>query len=411
HTRHDDRVSEWTTWRWGHRVGLSLIPFRLLLEIAEDLLLALRAQPLCGLELIQRLTVLEASAGRAATTAAQHICFVEEDDHAAVPQRELAKLAVKELDLHRGDTDEGLYERRRIDEDVRLAGLAGRRLRHQGFAGGRRGPQQDSARHVAAAVFDLLRPLQEVEVLLDPPHDVVLAPDVAEAGLDLAGLERLDTADEEDAEEEHDVDEAAERAEGDGQSDRQADRRVEEDVAEPPRRRLGQRLDRPDPPHPRQEQTDHRKDGEALHQTRQPEPRVRLHLAHLPFPAAEDLLLPEGVVALRVLGDEVVDLADDLQTEQDHDPPLGAQLVAEGLTPRHQRDLRLLFGGAQQEDDRQQDQHLDAIHEEHLRSQLWLAIVDDRLVHRRHGRHEGGAVHTHVESSSAGRSSVWRMVI
>src|SRR5207253_8107758 len=120
--------------------------------------------------------------------------------------------SVEVLDLHRSNTDERLHERRRVDEHVWLAGLAGRRFGHQRLARSRRPPQQDAARHVTAAVLDLLRLLEEVQVLLDAPDDVVLSPDAAEPRLDLAGVERLDAADEEDAGAEHGEDQPARSA-------------------------------------------------------------------------------------------------------------------------------------------------------------------------------------------------------
>ena len=359
----------------------------LLLQPRDHLSLALRAQPLRSLELLGGCPLVEPAALAAA--AAQHIGLVEEHDHAAVAKGELAQLAIEVLDLHRRNTDERLHERRWIDEHVWLTGLACRCFRHQRLAGAGWAPQQDAAGHVATAVFDLLRTLEEVEVLLDPANDVILAPDVGEPGLDLTRLEGLDTTDEEDAEEEHDVDETAECAQCDRQADRQTDCGVDEDVAEDASRRLGESLQRAEAPHPREDQTEDAQDGQTLHEPRHAPSRVRLHLAHLPFPAAEHLLLPELVVGLRVLGDDVVDLADHFQPSEDQHPPLGAQLIAQCLAPRHQWDVRLLMRCLQQDEDRHQHQDLDAVVEEHLAAHGWFAVIDDRLVHRRVGRQEG----------------------
>ena len=87
---------------------------------------------------------------------------------------------------------------------------------------------------------------------------------------------------------------------------------------------------------------------------------------------------------LRVLGDEVVDLTDDFESGEDQDPPLGVQLIAQRLTPRHQRDVGLLVRCRQPDEDREQHEDLDAVEEEHLAPHRRIAVVEDGLVHRRH---------------------------
>src|ERR1700728_4968465 len=109
---------------------------------------------------------------------AERVGLVEEDDHPAVPQRELAELAEEALDLEDADAHEHVDERARVDEHVRLAGLARHRLRHQRLAGAGRSPEQDAAGYVAAPGLDLPWVLQVQDVLLNTLQHMVLTPDV-----------------------------------------------------------------------------------------------------------------------------------------------------------------------------------------------------------------------------------------
>ena len=76
--------------------------------------------------------------------------------------------------------------------NVGPAGLPGDGLGHQRLARAGRAPQQEAARHVAALGLDLVRLLQEHDVLADPLDHVVLAPDVGEAGLDVVRVVGVD---------------------------------------------------------------------------------------------------------------------------------------------------------------------------------------------------------------------------
>src|ERR1700716_2021752 len=98
-----------------------------------------------------------AAAWRAAhgdAAVAERVGLVEEDDHAAVAQRELAQLTEQSLDLEHADAHEHIDERAGVDEHVGLACLACDRLGHQRLARAWRAPQQEAAWHVAAAVLD-----------------------------------------------------------------------------------------------------------------------------------------------------------------------------------------------------------------------------------------------------------------
>ena len=102
-----------------------------------------------------------------AAAAAEGVGLVEEHDDPAVAQRQLAQLAVEALDLEDADPEEHVDERARVDEHVRLAGLAGDRLGQQRLAGAGRAPEQDAAGDVAALLLDRLGVLEEDDVL---PH-------------------------------------------------------------------------------------------------------------------------------------------------------------------------------------------------------------------------------------------------
>ena len=131
---------------------------------------------------------------RERAAAAERVGLVEEHDHAAVAERELAQLPEQRLDLEDADAHEHVVERAGVDEDVGPAGLARDGLGHQRLAGAGRPPEQHAGRHVAALLLDRVRVLQEDDVLLDPLDDVVLAPDVGEAGVDVVRVVGVDAA-------------------------------------------------------------------------------------------------------------------------------------------------------------------------------------------------------------------------
>ena len=336
---------------------------------------------------------LPARAGRAPV--AEDVRLVEEDHHSAVAQRLLAQLAVEPLDLHRGDADEGLHEGRRIDEDVRLAGLARHRLGHERLARARGPPQEDAARHVAALGLDLGRLLQEVDVLLHLVQHRVLAPDVPEAGLDLARLVGLHAPDHEDAEEDQQVEQAVHGRDDQREEQGQADHGVDEQNVEDAPGRLRDGLPERGAPLPGQDQP--RDDGEddPLEEAIEAVAAPRVHLVHAPVPAAPDPLLPELVVGGAVLADHVVDLPEDLEEEQGDQPPLSPELVLQGLPEGHDRDLRVQVRGGQREEQGDQHEDLEPVPQHHREPGLRLPVVDLRLVHRLRGRRRGRQGHAH----------------
>ena len=200
---------------------------------ADDGQLVDVGQAVAAVPLPPRPRRLLVAAGRAPV--AEGVGLVEEHDDAAVAQGQLADLAVHPLHLHRGDAHEGLDEGGGVDEHVRLAGLTGDGLGHQRLAGAGRPPQQDAVGDVAALGLDLGRSLEEVDGLADPAQHRVLAPDVGEAGLDLAGLVGVDAAEEEEHVEDRDAEDPHERVEDQQPEQRQrAGHRLEEGVHEPP---------------------------------------------------------------------------------------------------------------------------------------------------------------------------------
>ena len=136
---------------------------------------------------------------RAAETALSHraaiaerVSLVEEHDHPAVAQGELAKLAEQALDLEDPDAHEHVGECAGVDEHEGLAGLARHRLGHQRLAGTGRAPQQQATGNISAPLLDRLGVVEEQHVLLDPLEHRVLAPDIAEARLDVVREVGLD---------------------------------------------------------------------------------------------------------------------------------------------------------------------------------------------------------------------------
>ena len=70
-------------------------------------------------------------------------------------------------------------------------------------------------------------------------------------------------------------------------------------------------------------------------------------------------------------------------------PPLGVELVADGLAPRHDRDVGVLQHDGEREVDDQDQRDLDAVEQEQRLARLAIPDVVHRLVHgddRRGGR-------------------------
>ena len=147
-----------------------------------------------------------ATGGRAhVSAAAKGVGLVEEDDDAAVAQRELSELPVQGLDLEDANAHEHVDEGARIDEDIGSARLAGDGLGHQCLSGSGRSPQQDAAGDVSALGLDLVRLLEEGDVLLDQIKDVILSPYVVESGLDLLGHDHAHAPAGEEPEDHHEL--------------------------------------------------------------------------------------------------------------------------------------------------------------------------------------------------------------
>ena len=288
------------------------------------------------------------------TAVTQRVGLVEEDDHPAVPQREPPQLAEQRLHLEDADTHEHVDERARVDEHVRAAGLTRHRLGHQRLAGARRPPEQQAARHVAAALLDQLGVLQEDDVLLDPLEHVVLTPDVGEPGLDVVGKVDVDPAAGHEPEEGDELEHDEQERECDLQHERQ---HVPDEL-----RRLEQRQDRRrvddlaghdgddrDPEDPGQ----HPPDAE-------PGPVGDPPVGD-PVVAAEEGLGPEPVVGNRVLADEEVNLPEELQADQDEHPPARAHLDPQRVREPDQWVVGHDRPHQQEPDQHEQEQELDPV--------------------------------------------------
>ena len=300
-----------------------------------------------------------AAAGRAAhgdAAVAERVCLVEEDDHAAVPQRQLAQLAEQPLDLQHAHAEEHVDERARVDEHVRLAGLAGDRLRHQRLPGSWRPPQQDAAGHVAAPVLDELRVLQEDDVLLHPVQDVVLTPDVGEPGLDVVRVVDVHPAPGQEPEQQPELGDGEEQQEGVLDEGRQ---RVPQD-----RRDLRQRGERRVVHDLAGDDGDDNDNQHPAENPPEPVSRPRRQLGgRQPLRPAPDFVNPELVVGRPVLADQEVDLVEQLEAEQDEDPRAQLGLDPDGIEEPDERIVRHERPDEQQPDHNQQDQPLHPVPE------------------------------------------------
>ena len=315
---------------------------------------------------------------------AQRVGLVEEDDHPAVAQREPAQLTEQRLHLEDADAHEHVDERARIDEHVRLAGLARDRLGHQRLAGPGRTPQQQAAGHVAALFLDDLRVLEEDDVLLDPLEHVVLAPDIREPGLDVVGVVHVDSAPGHEPEEGDELEHHEQERERDLQHVWQ---HVPDQLGSFEQREQGRGVN--DLP------GDHRDHGDPEHPLQQPrhaEPGpVRDPAVGDPLDAPEYHPGPEPVVAPRVLADQEVDLAEHLQAEQDEHPPAGPYLDPYRVREPHEGIVR--HHGPDQDDPHraEQDQELDPVPEGQRLA--GLPVLVPRPPARRHSGGGAGVPH------------------
>ena len=292
----------------------------------------------------------------AAAAAAERVGFVEEDDHAAVPDGQLAQPPEERLHLQHPDAEEHIDEGARVDEDVGLSGLSGHRLGHQSLAGARRPPQQDPARHVTAVILDRLRVLQEEDVLLHAREDVVLAPHVGEPGAHVAGVVHVDAA---PGEEPEDSDELSD-AERDDRQPIQDDRQRVVDRS----RRLEQSLHRRGVVDETEDDGHDRDHDEDLDDAGQPEPGVVTELVSNLVAAAEHAGR-HPVVERPPLGQQVAQLAHYLQHEQQGQPAAGArvqlQLLARSVGEAECRVLRHLVPDDDEPQPGEQDAELEPV--------------------------------------------------
>ncbi len=244
---------------------------------------------------------------------AQGVRLVEEHDHPAVANGELAELAVQALHLEDPDAHEHLDERARIDEHERLRGLPGDGLRHQRLPRAGRAPEQQTAGHVATTVLDRFGIVEEDHVLLDPLQDRVLPLHVGEARLQVVRHVRVDAAARQEPEQPSELDDDEEESErqleDEGEGRDEAAGRVEE--PEPHRVGLEQAPE---------ERAEREQEDERLERPRRAEPRPVIHLPQPTRGAGEHGLLPEAVVALRMLLDQEMGLPDHLDAQEHQEP-------------------------------------------------------------------------------------------
>src|SRR5439155_4297872 len=224
----------------------------------------------------------------------------------------------------------------------------------------RRPPQEDPARHVAAAALDRLRILEEHHVLLDTVQDRVLPFHVGESGLDVVGHVRLDATlghEPEDRDELHDPDRDDEDDLQDARQRVHQERRRPQDAFDHAHRSLfgaeDVRMGDIAPDHEQEEQDpEHPADPE-------PCPGVD-PFARAVAPAPDPV--PERVVPLPMLGDQVVDLPDELDREEHQNRRVHPDGVVERVVAGHRPDEPEVR--TQDEDDPdgpEQQQELDAV--------------------------------------------------
>ena len=266
-----------------------------------------------------------ALAADAATAAAERVRFVEEDDHAAVPDRELTKLAEEALHLQDAHTEEHVDERARIHEHIGLAGLAGHRLGHERLTGARRTPEQDASRHVAAVVLDGLWVLEVEDVFLHSGEHMILTPHVGEPRGHVARVVDVNAAPRHEPEDRGELAHAQQEDDHEVQDRRQAVEnrgwRLEHALY---RRGV---VDEPE---------EYRHDGDQdqpFDGARQPEPGVVAHLVRDLIAAAEEPAR-QPVIPAPPLGEQVAQLAQHLQPEQQRQPAASARLHLQLLAGR-----------------------------------------------------------------------------
>ncbi len=324
------------------------------------------------------------------TAVTQSVGLVEEHDHTAVAESQLAQLAEQALHLHHADTEEHRPERTWVDEDVGLARLAGDRLRDQGLAGAGRTPQQDASGHVAATAFDLLGLLQMEDRLLDPGQDVVLAPDVGEPGLDVLGEVDVHAAAGEKPEDHYEL---ADREQHE-QEDLEHERDRVPDVA-------GDGHDSVEDGVVADPGVDEGEDRESRHPFQGSAHAVAVPVVEpeqATLEAAEDPIGPEDVVGRGPLADEHVHLVDDFDRDQREQPPARRRLFAHGVGPAHDRVVRHGRGHHEPEQRREQDEELHPVPQDqrpaHRPGRLRRRRIDGADRERLHGRLRGrGLIH------------------
>ena len=290
---------------------------------------------------------------------AQRVRLVEEDDHSAVPQRELPQLAEQRFDLEDPDAHEHVDERAGVDEHVRAAGLAGHGLGHQRLSRAGRTPQQDPAGNVAALLLDLFRLLQEHDVLANPLYDVVLTPHVGETRLDVVRVVGVHPAAREQPEQADELERDEEEREGELQDHRQ---RLPHQ-----RGRLEQREHRRGLEDLTRDHGEQRDERNELDHSGEPEARpVGEPPLRRAVEAAEDPVRPEPVVGGPVLADQVVDLPDQLQAHQPEQPLRLDEVQAHGVDEREQRVVGHRGPHQDQPDRPEQEQQPDPVPQRHL---------------------------------------------
>ena len=188
-----------------------------------------------------------------------------------------------------------------------------------------------------------IRVLEEDHVFFDAVEHVVLAPHVGEAGLHLVRHVRLhaaarkepeqrDELDQRDADQQHHVGQRAEplhRAEG---------------SVPQPRRRFDDGVDGRQAPLPRTDEDGQHEARTTFIRALEAVPRPWIAARRKGLASLPNLLDPPLVVARHSLADEVMQLAGELERDEEEDDAFGFDLAAQGVAPAHDRDIAVLLG-------------------------------------------------------------------
>ena len=135
---------------------------------------------------------------------------------------------------------------------------------------------------------------------------------------------------------------------------------------------------------PRTHEHGQHQEEQNLHPALEAEPRPWIAARRKGLAPVPDLRDPPLVVAGHSLADEVVQLARELERNEEEDDPFRFDLAAQGVAPAHDRDVAVLLGDRESHDGREDEEDLDAVEEQLLASRWLFSRVGHRHARRIH---------------------------